>query len=205
MSTSQQEIIKRYVPEEYVAYVIKLLQKHPVSFRIVKPRKTKLGDFRVDLQKEKKYSITINGDLNVYSFLITTIHEFAHLVTHEKHGRFVRAHGKEWKHEFKTLLEPLVSHPNTPNDIKEAVSNSMHNLKASSCTQIELQRVLMRYDQDNGLRPLEGLNKNSIFDFNGRQFAKGNLRRTRFMCKELISKRMYLINSLAMVKELKDE
>src|SRR5690606_4638092 len=91
--TSRETTLQRYLPEGCTPYVMELLRSFPVRFRIVKPRKSKLGDFRVrstDMLPE----ITVNGDLNPYSFLITTIHEFAHLKTWKEYQWKVAPHGR---------------------------------------------------------------------------------------------------------------
>ena len=198
-------VLKKYIPSEYVDIVTELLLKHTVVFKIVKPRKTKLGDFRAS-HKNEKHQITVNGDLNRYSFLITTLHEFAHLITYDQHGRRVSAHGREWKENFKSLLVPIIEIGHLPKPIENALVNSLVNLKASSCTDVNLQRVLLTFDQRNdNLSSLESLEKNSIFELNGRLFEKGSLRRTRYLCTEHKGKRQFLVNRLAMVKEIKHE
>ena len=198
-------VLKKYVPQEYVDLVTDLLLRHKVVFKIVKPRKTKLGDFRAGMSDEK-HQITVNGDLNKYSFLITTIHEFAHLITYEEYGRNAAPHGKEWKDNFTRLLLPVVDKGHLPEQVENALMKSMVNVKASSCTDVNLQRVLLTFDErKDNLAPLESLDKNSIFELNGRLFEKGALRRTRFLCKEQSGKRQFLVNRLAMVKEIKDE
>jgi hypothetical protein len=173
-----------------------------VKFKIVPPRKTKLGDFSVGLGREKP-QITINGDLNPYSFLITTLHEFAHFHTYQKYGNRVNPHGEEWKSNFRKLLVPVINSGKLPKDIEITLVNSLINLKASSCTDQKLSRVLKKYDEiKEGFQILETLNKNSIFVLNGRQFIKGELRRKRFLCQESISKKMYLVNALAEVQPI---
>ena len=90
-----------------------------------------------------------------------------------------------------------------PKDIEISLVNSLVSMKASSCTDIKLSRVLKNYDaRKEGFEILEQLPKNTIFALNGRQFIKGNLRRKKFLCEETISKRMFLINSLAEVQPL---
>ena len=198
-------ILTKYVPLEYVEIVSNLLLTHTVIFKIVKPRKTKLGDFRAGIKNEK-HQITVNGDLNKYSFLITTLHEFAHLVTYEEYGRSAAPHGKEWKNNFTKLLVPVIDKGHLPKSIENALIKSLTNVKASSCTDVNLQRVLLTFDErKDNLSTLESLEKNSIFELNGRLFEKGVLRRTRFLCKEQDGKRQFLVNRLALVKEVKNE
>lgn len=201
MEEAKYAVLKKYIPIEFVPIVAGLLKNHTVRFKIVKPRKTKLGDFRYD-PREKKYQITINGDLNPYSFLITTLHEFAHLICHKNHGYKVSPHGKEWKHYFNELLQPVMHSEHTPPNIKNALRKSTHQIKASSCTDIALSRALMEHDEDDGLTLLESLPKESVFELNKKIFQKGVLRRTRYLCLEVHTGKQYLVNRLSKVKKL---
>ncbi len=196
------EGFKKFLPAGFEEIVVDLFLASPVRFKIVPPRKTKLGDFSIGHGMEKP-QITINGDLNPYSFLITTLHEFAHLHTYQQYGNRVNPHGEEWKANFRKLLIPIINSGKLPKDIEISLVNSLVSMKASSCTDIKLSRVLKNYDtRKEGFEILEQLPKNTIFVLNGRQFIKGNLRRKKFLCEETISKRMFLINSLAEVQPL---
>ena len=205
-TTSQyRSILINYLPKEYVAYVLQLLSDHPVRFKIVKPRKTKLGDFRAG-GKNEKHQITINGNLNPYSFLITTLHEFAHLIAFNTYGKRIAPHGEEWKEAFTNLLIPIIESGDLPKDIENSILKSLTRIKASSCTDIQLQRTLMRYDSiSDDTFTLESLDKNSTFALNGKVFVKGNLRRTRYLCKDVESKKEYLVHALAQVIKLENE
>ena len=198
-------LLARYLPEDLLEYAVELLVKYPVKFKIVKPRKTKLGDFRVGSNLEKP-QITVNGNLNQFAFLITTIHEFAHLVTFEKYGRHVAPHGKEWKQTYQELLLPVISSGKLPEELEIALRKSLRNTKASSCTDQQLYRTLLTFDppKENHVT-LERLEKNSTFILNGKLFQKGVLRRTRFLCRELKTNREYLVNALALVEQTKNE
>lgn len=190
---------KKFLPAGFEDIVVDLFLASPVRFKIVAPRKTKLGDFRTGFGLEKPI-ITVNGDLNPYSFLITTLHEFAHLHTYQQYGNRVNPHGDEWKANFRKLLIPVIHSGKLPKDIENALVDSLVSLKASSCSDHKLSRVLKNYDEaKEGIEILERLPKNTIFALNGREFIKGELRRKRFLCEETISKRMFLINSLAEV------
>lgn len=195
---------KKFVPEEFVELIVELLIAHPIKFKIVPPRKTKLGDFRYGSKLEKP-EITINGNLNPYAFLITTLHEFAHLHTFLEYGNTVSPHGKEWKNSYQKLLLPIIESRKLPQDIEKVLMNSLINVKASSCSDINLSRVLKNYDEaKEGVKLVEELPKNAIFVLNGREYIKGDLRRKRYLCTEMISKRKYLVNALAEVIPIND-
>jgi len=197
-------VLQKYLPPEFLDTVVDLLLRHRVVFKIVKPRKTKLGDFRAGFKGEK-HRITVNGDLNQYSFLITTLHEFAHLITYEEFGRRVAPHGAEWKHHYSQLIMPIVNSKHLPQDIESALLNSLVNVKASSCSDANLHRTLLKYSPKKGDETtLESLDKNSTFALNGKIFIKGKLRRTRFLCTEANTKKQYLVSALAQVKEIKN-
>lgn len=199
------KVLNRYLPEAFIGMVVELLLSNNIQFKIVKPRKTKLGDFRTGISNDRPV-ITVNGNLNPYSFLITTLHEFAHLYTFQKHGRKVDPHGREWKNNFAQLLFPLIESKDLPEDIRKALTQSIYNIKASSCTDHQLQRVLMRYDkQEDGIITVEEVGKNGIFELNGQLFQKGLKRRTRYICTDKNTQRTYLVHSLAKVKEIKYE
>ncbi len=198
----EREILGKYIPACSIDYVLNLFYTFPVKFKIVSGRKTKLGDFR-PAHNGHPNRITVNGDLNPYSFLITTVHEFAHLTTFLKFGNKISPHGEEWKKEYRILLLPLIDQKMVPQDIENALINSLVNTKASSCTDIKLSRVLLRYDTEAELMTtLEKLQENSIFTLQGRKFKKGPLARSRFLCEEIHSRKKYHVHCLAVVEHI---
>lgn len=191
--------LARFLPEHFVEYVTDLFLASDVRFSIVRSRATKLGDFRAGFNGEK-HRITVNGDLNPYSFLVTTLHEFAHLRTFNLHGTRVLPHGEEWKREFRKLLLPVIDSKVLPKELEKALVNSLTNMKASSCTDHKLSRVLMSFDKPSPDKTiLEDLPTDSAFLLNGREFIKGPLRRKRYVCREVSSNKSYLVSSLAQV------
>lgn len=205
MGTKKEKIagvLKKYMPEVYIPYIIQIMFSAKLSFTITKPRKTKAGDYRPPFEG-KSHRITINGNLNPYSFLITTIHEFAHMTTYIKHGNKVKAHGLEWKSEFRRLLLPVIEQKELPADIEKALMRSLHNLKASSCTDVHLTRALKSFDvRDESLVLLETLENNVCFRLGKKTFQRGILQRKRYLCKEMNSGKHYFINRLAEVEPI---
>ena len=196
------ENLREYIPEAFVTYVYDLLSSTNVTFRIVKPRKTKLGDFRMPTKQLGVPQITINNNLNPYTFLITTLHEIAHLHTYLRYNVGVKAHGKEWKFEFQQLLLPLLSAQEVPEELKTCLKNTLKNTKAASYSDIALSRVLRKFDVKKNGVPLEQIEQGAHFVVNKKSFKKGKLRRTRYLCSELRTGKAYLIHALAEVNTI---
>lgn len=170
--------------------------------KIVNPRKTKLGDFRPARTRKQPSIITINNDLNPYAFLITLLHEIAHHHVWLNHKQRVAPHGKEWKSTFKYLLLPFLHPTVLPNDLIAALSKYLINPKASSCSDVNLLRVLSKYDNNREeTLHLENLAENTLFSIDkSRVFRKGKKLRTRYRCLEIHSQKQYFVHSLAVVK-----
>ncbi len=191
--------LKPYLPEGFSEMIASLVLEVPVKFKIVRPRSSKLGDFRAG-RKGYAHQITINGDLNPYAFLVTTLHEFAHLKAYEKYGSIIQPHGEEWKQCFRSLLLPAIDSKLLPIDITNQLVRSLTNTKASSCSDLPLLRVLKSYDlKKDDVIFLENLPKNTTFVLGGKLYIKGELRRKRFICKHLANNKEYLIHTLAEV------
>ena len=69
--------LKTYIPQQSIAKISFWLNEYDCQLKIVKARKTKLGDYKFI---KGRHFITINENLNQYSFLITLTHEIAHLI-----------------------------------------------------------------------------------------------------------------------------
>ena len=192
-------ILQKYLPENAVDQVYAWLQEYNVHLKVSRKRSTKLGDYRPP-QNGKGHQITVNHDLNQYAFLITLVHEIAHLLVWEKHRNKVRAHGKEWKETYRELMIPLLGDEIFPEDIVSALTNYLNKSYASSGSDLNLSRTLQKYDVDSGLT-LEQIPEGSIFSLlNGKTFKKGSLIRKRYRCVRMDNKKVYLVNPLVRVE-----
>ena len=187
--------LENHLPSNTVDYCFGIWQKFPFHFKIKSPRKSKLGDYRYD-PRSKSHQITINRDLNRYAFLITYLHEAAHLITFDKYGHKTVPHGKEWKYVFGYLLKPLCKPQVLPEDIQLAVQSYIKNPKAASCSDRNLTEVLGRYDSIRKTF-LKDIRSGEMFIFQDRVFRKGSKRRTRYICDEIRSGKSYLISTHA--------
>jgi len=196
------QIFKTHLPSSAVQYCLDLWEKEPFNFHITRSRKSKLGDFRFRRDQQIQ-TITINSDLNPYQFLLTLIHEIAHLHAFKKFGISVSPHGIEWKKTFAALMSPVLVDTIYPIDLLIPLRKHMRNPKASSAGDLFLMKEMSKYDSENLEEKsifLSDLKPGNRFLLAGREFEKGETRRTRVLCLEVKSGRKFLIAQLAKVK-----
>ena len=192
-------ILRKYIPENAVEIIYTWIIQYKFHLRISRSRTTKLGDYRPPIRKQS-HKISINFNLNKYAFLITLVHEIAHLIVWEKYKKSVKPHGKEWKTEFKYLMSNFFDNKIFPKDLSDALSVYLENAIASSVSDLELTRILNNYDNKSDLIVLEELPQNTVFKIhNGRIFKKQEKLRKRYRCLCLENKKEYLFNPLARV------
>lgn len=196
---SKYKTIHKYIPEKSIILVEKILKKYPFHLKIKNKRKTKHGDFRP--LKNGQLQITINNDMNIYRFLITLVHEVAHLVTHKENKR-VKPHGIEWKTNFQHLMLPLITPEIFPNDILPKLAKYLRNPRASTDTDIKLSLALKQYDEKSDKSYIFEIPLKTEFTYNKRIFIKGEKRRIRYKCKEKGTKREYLFHPNAEVEKI---
>lgn len=194
-----QETLKKYLPEPAVLPVLELIKTHQIHLKIVNERKTKHGDYRK--HHTGSHQISINSNLNPYRFLITLIHEIAHLVAFEDHGRFIRPHGIEWKRSFQQLMLPFLNPAVFPSDLLPLLAKHFKKPTASSDTDVQLSLALRKFDPLNGKNYIFEIPAGSLFQIhNGRIFKKGKRRVKRYECIEVSSGKTYIFHPNAEAK-----
>ncbi|MEM1137923.1 MAG: SprT-like domain-containing protein [Bacteroidota bacterium] len=194
----------RWVPTPELANTFaEWIVKYRVKVVVTGSRKTKRGTY-MPPQRGYGHKITINHDLNPYGFVVTFIHEMAHLITWDTHQNNVKPHGIEWKNNFKALISPFLNKKFFPDDILQQLINYMDNPAASSCSDAGLIKVLDRYNEEqDGLTYLEDLPISAVFSLkDGRVFKKLGKLRKYYQCEERKTKTMYRISPVARVKHL---
>lgn len=184
-----------YLPEGSFEPVMALIREYKVQLTITRKRKSVLGDYR-HAHAGLGHRISVNGDLNKFSFLITLLHELAHLVTFEKYKHAVQPHGKEWKTFFAGLLADFINKEIFPADIRATLVRSLKSPAASSCADEELLRVLKKYDpRKANVFFVEELSAGEQFcTADKRVFIRGEKIRKRYKCREPATGKWYLFS-----------
>lgn len=197
--------LSKYIPSEAAPIISQWINDTSCRFKVTKSRSSKLGDYRAPY-RGNPHQITVNHDLNPYAFLLTTVHEFAHLKTYQDFNNRVKPHGEEWKNNFKSLIQPFLKLNIFPTEVVVAINNYMNNPAASSCTDLNLFRIFKKYDTNpNTVIHVEQLPEQSIFQLkNGRTFKKMEKLRKRYKCLELSTQKIYLFHPIAEVFPVKD-
>ncbi|MCV6628821.1 MAG: SprT-like domain-containing protein [Flavobacteriaceae bacterium] len=196
-------VLKQFIPEFAVEPCMELIQNNRVNLKIVPRRNTKHGDYR--RMADGRHQITVNATLNKYRFLITLVHEIAHLVAFEKYGRRIKPHGMEWKYTFQGLMLPFIRPEVFPPNLLPVIAHHFKNPRASSDTDAELAIRLKKYDPENDKSYVFELPVGSVFRiYNGKLFQKGNRRVKRYECLSLVDGKTYLFQPNAEVELIKE-
>jgi SprT protein len=195
--------LQSYLPAGSYEEVAHYLHHYKVQLTITRARKSILGDYRHSFA-DKNHRISVNGNLNSYSFLITLLHELAHLFTYERFGHRVSAHGTEWKNEYSKILAKFLSKKIFPTDIEKVLLQTLKNPAASSCADDSLLRVLRKYDLKNeGSLLIETLPQGTLFKIKGeRIFRKEEKVRKRYRCVEVKTGKVYLFSPVYEVEAM---
>ncbi len=194
-----------FLPPGTIDRVAPHFAQHPIHLTLTHERKSVLGDYRAPTRTYPAHRISINATLNRYSFLITLLHELAHLHTHIYFGQKARPHGREWKTQFRHILVPFMGKRIFPHDVEEALFAYLHNPAASTCTDARLYKALYRYDRRRpGYRLVDDIRLEGLFQTDdGRTYQKIESLRTRAKCRCLRTGRMYFFQGIVEVKAVK--
>lgn len=197
------KVLEKYLPPEAAPLIGRWIDYFKCEFKISRNRNSKFGDYRSPYGG-KGHRISVNYDLNPYAFLVTTVHEFAHLHTWNEHKQKAKPHGTEWKTNFKKMMQPFFEKDIFPADIKRAIINYLDNPAASSCSDLNLYRALRKYDppkESEAILTVEKVPLKALFKLkDGRVFRKDEKLRKRFKCTEVATRRIYLFSPVAEVE-----
>ncbi|UXP31911.1 transcription elongation protein SprT [Reichenbachiella agarivorans] len=194
---------ERHLPAGAVAYCFELWKELGFNLKVTGNRVSKYGDYRYD-PNSKRHSISVNGGLNPYAFLVTYIHEVAHKTNYDLHQNKVSPHGQEWKHQFKKLMIPMLHEDIFPMDILKPLALHMKNPKATSVSDPVLFKALRNHDNSKSNLFLSEIENGQKFLFRKTIYRKLEERRTRALCIALESSKKYLISGTAPVQVFKN-
>lgn len=196
--------LERFLPPNSFEKVVEYIYLYKVHLTVAKSRKSVLGDYR-HAHHGANHRISVNGNLNPYEFLITLLHEIAHLLVFEQYKNRVASHGLEWKSAYSKLLIDFIGFQIFPDEIVSAMRKSIISPAATANGETDLLLVLRKYNtkRKEGVQLLSTLPVGAVFALeNGKVFKKGILRRKRFACVELNTGLEYTVSALTEVRAL---
>jgi SprT protein len=191
--------IRPFVPAGTELRLAAQIVEYRCHLTITRDRKTKSGDYRHPFGKQG-HRISVNGTLNQYAFLITFVHEMAHLINWERHGRKVDPHGKEWKKAFQEEMVHFLREDVFPADLWTQLRKHMARPKAATVRDLDLVRILRNYDRQSDLLLLENVPTDHEFLLGNKRFKKGEQLRKRFRCTQVNTGKVYLVSAIAEVE-----
>lgn len=196
------EALRQFLPEGSFDPVVHLIHQYKVHLTVTKARKSVLGDYRHPFLGAN-HKISVNGNLNQYEFLITLLHELAHLLCYESYKKRVEAHGQEWKAIYGNLLAQFIQMDIFPADIKKCLLKTIKNPAATANGETQLLLVLRKYNPilKEGVQLVAHIVEGALFEaMKGKVFRRGKKRRIRIECIELATGHVYSFSALTEVK-----
>lgn len=192
------DLLKNYLPPGAMPYISDWLEGVGIVIKIKNSRRTKLGDYKFDM-KSGIHQISIDKELQADAFFFVLTHEIAHLKVNQTFGRKVKSHGTEWKITFgKMLVETLEIYPE---NLKPFILNHARSPKASvGADKFLFQKLFLHEDHRDRL--VENMSENQKFRIGKRVFERGSKRKIRYLCRELKTGRLFLVNGQAIVDEI---
>jgi hypothetical protein len=196
--------LQQFIPEGSYDLLTPFFDTYTIHLTLTRERKTVLGDYRCPSSTKPFHRISVNINLNRYSFLITLLHEIAHLATWLQHKNAVAPHGDEWKKHFQQIILPFLGKQLFPATVEAALLAYLYNPAASTCTDPVLFKALYEFDQPKeGYKLVDDITIGHQFiTENGKVFEKLKQQRSRCRCREIKTGKMYLFPGIVEVKEV---
>jgi hypothetical protein len=190
-------ISEKYFPEGAYPLFLAMLIPHEVSIHIKRKRNTKYGDFNPHNKRTKIPVITINNDLNPYSFLITLLHEFAHFLVWKEGHHYAKPHGRTWKNHFVELMQTMMNENVFPQSLLPFIIKHIENPGATSCSDTNLFRELSKFDINQTGVFVDDIKDGELFQTkDGQIFSREKKIRKRILCTRLKKKKQYLFSPI---------
>lgn len=200
------DALKQFLPNGSFDPVVQLIHQYKVHLTVTKARKSVLGDYRHPFLGAN-HKISVNGNLNQFEFLITLLHELAHLLCYEAYKNRVEAHGQEWKAIYGNLLSQFIQLDIFPEDIQKCLLKTIKNPAATANGETQLLLVLRKYNplQKEGVQFIANIAEGTLFEaMKGKVFRRGKKRRIRIECVEVSTGHVYSFSALTEVKVIQE-
>jgi len=197
--------LDQFLPRGAYEQIFPFFTTHTIHLTVTHERKSVLGDYRHPIADAPYHRISINANLNPYSFLITLLHELAHMFTFVHFQNKVQPHGKEWKTQFRHILIPFMGKRFFPADVEKALLAYLHDPAASTCTDSHLYKALYQYDEHKpGFKLVDDVGPNQFFEAeDGQVYQKLEKLRTRTRCRNLKTGKVYFFQGIAEVRAVR--
>ena len=203
--------LAKYFPAKSLQAACDMIPRYGIHLEITRTRKSRHGDFRYD-PTSGKYHITVNGSLSPYAFLLTFIHEMAHLLVHKEKGHVGKPHSQDWKDTFRRLMMSLPLSEIYPDDILVPLLSYLKNPLSTADRHNSLSKALKSYDSYGNkiemmddMSYIENLSTGDEFIFREKRYTLGTKRRRLYLCTLAGEGRQYLFSPLAQVKKIKHD
>src|SRR6266516_2658100 len=127
LQSSGLHALESFLPEGTLSLLQPVLEGFSVVIRIKGTRKSKYGDYRPLKGRKWEHQITLNNDLNPYSFLVTLLHEIAHMYAFEAYKGKVKPHGQEWRTCYSRLLHAFMEAEVFPSGLHLCLEAHLHS------------------------------------------------------------------------------
>lgn len=190
-----------YLPEGALIFIKQWVREENLAIKVRNSRKTKLGDYRF-LKELNAHQITINADISPEAFFFVLTHEIAHLLVRTQFKTNVKSHGTEWKSTFGKLL--MTSLEIYPKEMRAAVFRHAQNPRATLNADRILHKILFQTEEADSPKRIENLLEKQKFRLGNRIFEKGKKRKIRYLCKEILTGKLYTVSGSAVADEIFD-
>jgi len=200
------KVAEIYFPQGAFPIVSDLLEPHNLEIKIVKSRTTKFADFNPSDKKNKLPLITINNNLNPYSFLLTLLHEFAHYLVWKDGHLYAKPHGRTWKNHYSELVQKTLKEEIFPENLSHLITKHIQNPRATSCTDINLYRKLSTFDTESAGVFIDDIPDGAYFQTRDKQiYCKEKKVRKLILCTNHKKRKKYLFSPIYKVFPMKNQ
>ena len=205
-------LLAQKVPAYGLPVVSRVVRAYDFAFRFAQSRRSKLGDFTRTAQG--LVTLTVNMDLGSELFLVTFLHEVAHLEATLNQPRRSQPHGRRWQTCFGNLLKELCLHAEGQMAVPLRDALLAHSIAPSATLHADSRLASLLLPPagtpDSPIAPdgcafVEALVTHTAFWYRGRSFLLSGKLSKRHYATEMRSGRLYSFSAQCRVKVLKEE